>query len=528
MTPDRTYWSPGDRPGTLDHARALARSIAESPYQSAGVLAALAAAATLHPILGLASAATGAAFLACRPKPQGEPLYRTPDQRDRFAKGAYALDLGLDPATGRSVRLDRDEATMHMLLLGETGSAKTECLLGFAEGVIASGSGTLFVDGKGDCSLVEKLGTIAANYGRADDLLVLDLLRSREAPDALRNTFNPFAHGDAEALAELILDIAYGSDHRRRDLRVDLLLRGILRHLVALRAQGESFGVQSLQAHLSLGVVVGLSTAPEAQDCVRDALRRYLAGLAGYNAERGSRQNASATEAHAQVLAGLLPVLALIADACDHVIVDGQGEIDLADAVRNRRIVVVTLPVLLKAGAMGEALGRVVSASLKCLLTALVPEPEPGRVAQIVPGESGAPFMVILDDVGHYAVEGLALLAARARHSSLSMIYASEDMPSLLRDGGIEASSIVANTVTKAFLGQGSGPVPDWHASPRGTVAATDPLARPGKSGDLLVDFKSEKLFLRARHPMPLRRLPLRANRLLPLPPATLPAGDAR
>ncbi len=58
----------------------------------------------------------------------------------------------------------------------------------------------------------------------------------------------------------------------------------------------------------------------------------------------------------------------------------------------------------------------------------------------------------MLDEVGYYTVEGLALMAAQARSLGFSMIYASQDIPAMKRLNEKEAASIIANTNTKIFM----------------------------------------------------------------------------
>src|SRR3546814_10248433 len=68
------------------------------------------------------------------------------------------------------------------------------------------------------------------------------------------------------------------------------------------------------------------------------------------------------------------------------------------------------------------------------------------------PTNSPSPFICILDEVGYYTVEGMALMAAQARSLGFSMVYASQDIPAMLRLNDKEAKSIVANTNTKIFM----------------------------------------------------------------------------
>jgi hypothetical protein len=62
------------------------------------------------------------------------------------------------------------------------------------------------------------------------------------------------------------------------------------------------------------------------------------------------------------------------------------------------------------------------------------------------------PSQFVLDEVGYYTVQGLAVLAAQARSLGFSLVFATQDIPAMLRNDDKEAKSMIANTTTKIFM----------------------------------------------------------------------------
>jgi hypothetical protein len=54
--------------------------------------------------------------------------------------------------------------------------------------------------------------------------------------------------------------------------------------------------------------------------------------------------------------------------------------------------------------------------------------------------------------VGYYCVTGMAIMAAQGRSLGFSLVFATQDIPAMLRENDKEAKSIIANTTTKIFM----------------------------------------------------------------------------
>ncbi len=126
------------------------------------------------------------------------------------SKGIFFL--GNEIKTGKEVWLTNSDCRQHFLLLGTTGTGKTEALLGFASNAVSWGSGCLFIDGKGDVSTFASFYALARRYGREDDILVINYMTGNQDVGSgggrLRsNTMNPFSHGASDTLTNMIVSL---------------------------------------------------------------------------------------------------------------------------------------------------------------------------------------------------------------------------------------------------------------------------------------------------------------------------------
>ncbi len=535
--------------GTLAHAAATARSIARDPLQSAGVLAALAGLATVHPLAGLASAVAGAAFLAARPRRVRHDLMgRTGEEVARLNEG-FTLPLGREIRSGRPIVLSDDDARQHLLVLGTTGSAKTEFLLGMSEAAVAQGAGLLFVDGKGDVSVFAKAWQMARRHGRIDDLLVLNLMSSderhshRDGP-LLSNTMNPFATGTAQCLTNLVVGMMdyHGTHAEDKKAGGAKLMAGVMAAMVHLRDEGRvELDVASLAGSLSLQSVLALRSEPGLPESAKASIEAYLSTLPGFNAERGARQSQTTIDHHVNAEVQLCNVLFSLGAHYGHVFRNSFADVDLEDVVLNRRILVVILPALEKSGDELANLGKIVLATLKGLMSRALESMPAGGDKSLLPlhGARAAPFVCVLDEIGYYVVDGLALVATQARSLGFAMVYAASDIHAVKRLNEREAASIIMNTTTRVFLrtvemdevaglAMASGPSPvylrpdtTWF-SPGGKVDWHD--IGNLSAGEMLVMHKSERFFGRCVWPgqstKPGPDWTLRANHFVRLPRA--------
>ncbi len=341
----------------------------------------------------------------------------------------------------------------------------TEALLGFAANALSWGSGLLFCDGKGDVALFAKVYAMARRFGREDDLLVLNFMTGNRDPSAaggkiLSNTLNPFSTGSSDALTQMmtsLLDSA-GGDAMWQG-RAIALLTGIMRALCWLRDQGYmDLNVSQLRDHMNLRKIIELANPnmhPDLPPHIRKSIQSYLSSLPGYVEEKGTKQAQTTLDQHGYLEMQFTKILSSLVDVYGHIFATPQGEIDMYDVVLSRRILVIMLPALEKAPTEIANLGKIVVATLKDMMASTLGSEIEGTWTDVVdnrPTSSPSPFVVVMDEVGYYTVEGMALMAAQARSLGFALVFAAQDTNSMEKLNEKEAHSIIANTNTKIFM----------------------------------------------------------------------------
>jgi intracellular multiplication protein IcmO len=380
------------------------------------------------------------------------------------SKGEGIFFLGNDTRSGKEVWLTNSDCRQHFLVLGTTGAGKTESLLGFAANALSWGSGFLFCDGKGDVSLFAKVYAMARRFGRTDDLLVLNFMggsNSTQAGKVASNTLNPFASGSDDELTQMVVSLMddVGGDGAMWKGRATAMLTGIMRALCWLRDQGYlDLNVSEIRDHMALRRIIDLSDEQKHPDLpahIRKSIRSYLTSLPGYVEEKKEKQAQTTLDQHGYLEMQFTKILGSLADVYGYIFATPFGEVDMYDVVLNRRILIIMLPALKKSGDEIANLGKIVVATLKGMMGDTLGSELEGSWDDVVenrPTTSPSPFLCILDEVGYYTVEGMALMAAQARSLGFSMIYASQDLPAMKRLNEKEAASIIANTNTKIFM----------------------------------------------------------------------------
>lgn len=434
------------RPGTASLAGQLVTSVARSGFQTTVSLLALAGASILGgPWAALGAAVAGGGLLGTRTRMGLTPPVET----------AFSLLIGLDH-DGEDIRIDSAQEKGNVLVLGTTGSGKTEGLLGIAEQSIAKGSGVVIIDGKGDVSLFAKMFMIAFSHGREDDLLVLNMMGGyyddppRTPGVQVSNTFNPFSTHDASLLTQLVVSMMdeTGGDGAMWKGRATALLQALMRVLVWRRdTHGDVLDAGVVRDHLNLRKVldfIDIEKHPDMPLDIRQGLSSYLSALPGFNQERGYRQAQTTLDQHGYLEMQFTRILSSLDDKYGHIFKAGTSDIDMDDVVANRRILVVLLPAMEKSGDDASNLGKIVVSALKAATQ---------KSGESLTGQDIPPPVFIMDEIGYYMVDGLALAMTRARDRYGAVtIFASNDIPSLVRLNEKEAAAIVAQSSTQIIM----------------------------------------------------------------------------
>ena len=358
----------------------------------------------------------------------------------------------------------------HNLVLGTTGSGKTELLLGVVFNAMIQNSGVVYVDGKGDVALYDNVFRLARLLGREDDLLVLNFITSGrdlagKSTDRITNTLNPYATASSSMQNELnisLMDDGAGGDMWKG--RSIAFISALSRPLSWLRDHDYLLlDPGTYVAFFELNVIEKLVydktgpgiggeefkvKDPEFDESLKPMLV-YLATLPGYTVTLKGKQGAKTLEQHGFITMQLTRTFSDLTFTYGHIFRHKLGEIDFNDVVLNRRILVVLLPALERAPDSMRALGKLVVGNLKAMMGSSLGSSLEGERRQIIearPTTAAVPFYDILDEYGMYAVLGFAVAPAQARSLAHSITFAAQDFSSLERVSKEEASATWENT----------------------------------------------------------------------------------
>jgi intracellular multiplication protein IcmO len=188
---------------------------------------------------------------------------------------------------------------------------------------------------------------------------------------------------------------------------------------------------------------------------IRTSINAYLTSLPGFQPDKGPKQSQTTLDQHGFLQMQFTKILGSLADVYGHVFLTPHGEVDMNDVVLNRRILVVMLPALEKSADEVANLGKIIVATLKGMMGSTLGstlESDWDTAVDARPYASPSPFIVILDEVGYYCVTGMAIMAAQGRSLGFSLVFATQDIPAMMRENDKEAKSIIANTTTKIVM----------------------------------------------------------------------------
>lgn len=379
------------------------------------------------------------------------------------AEGMFFLGHEED---GAEIWASRHDITGHSLVLGEAGAGRRELLLGLAANALACGGGFAMVDASGGVSGFKDAFLLCERFGRTKDLVCLNFVAPPHegAPNSLR--FNPFATGSAAGLVGLLAALMDDRGGMDRGGAI-VLLEAVLGALCWLRdREGLALDAAVLWDHLALDNVLALGEDDRLPPAMRAGIERILAGIPGFQIGRGTRQSETALHRFERMVAQPLIALRPLCTTYGHVFCGGGTDVDFADVVANRRVLVVLLPALERSGEEVANLGKIVIQCLKSTLAGALErgggEDAADRWRAVDPCRDRPPYLVMLDGVGRYAAEGTAMLAAQGRALGVGFVFAQNNLHDLGAVDAKEAASIVASTGTKMCMRSNEGAPSPW------------------------------------------------------------------
>lgn len=485
-------------------------------YMSAAALPCIAL-APMFPIVAPLSLAVGAAVIATnrlvRPLlPLRYPIYEQEVDPRTKKVGNGVLYVGGLKSTSTYDRFKQlwandDDLRRHVLVMGTTGSGKSELLKSIFYNALCWTSGFFCADGKADNKLPTDTLNLARMLGRDDDVLFLNFLLGGKTPEQVRrsrvrrtNRFNPFSSADADTVIQMganMLPKVEGEGKNWQEKALNLWRAMVVAVYYKRDKEGLEVDVGTLIDYLSLPNIEKLylrgyeevleaggdPANPKDWSYGYAGIKSYLdSGCPAYKVEKllakhglgpnstsasriGARpqdgkafeQQDMAYEQHAYRTSQLLPVLNLLHKTYGHIFSEKYSEINMVDVTLNHRILAMLIPSLEKSAQEAENLGKLGIACLRVMMGRnLGADIEGSRTALLdsKATRSPVPYIVALDELGYYFADGIAVMFAQARSLGFCMIAAAQDLEKLM-DGQAKSSetgAMLANQAMKYFL----------------------------------------------------------------------------
>lgn len=391
---------------------------------------------------------------------KGDPL---PGRRG-YAKPEGIFFLGNRLQDGKELWLKAKDILTHTLLFGTTGSGKTETLVSLSYNSLVTGSGLFYIDPKATPKLAVQIWQMARFLGRDDDFRVLNYGTSGKvkgkSPRRLSNTNNPFTFGSAEALTQLLVSLMPPSEGGNQIFadKAQALIAGVMYALVDLRDKGLlklSTGV--IRDHLALERCVELARRKDLDDAARKSIQSALM-TSGWLAEKDdNEQPESFAEQFGYAQSYFGKALSSLTDTYSHIYGAEDGEVDFADAIMQRRILVVLLPAPEKAPEELASLGKI---SLSAIRNACAVglgthiEGDAADVLESLPTDTVGigPYLCIVDEYAAIVTPGFEVVLTQGRGLGIAAVVASQDYAGILEADKKGAQQMVANTSIKIFM----------------------------------------------------------------------------
>ena len=391
---------------------------------------------------------------------KGDPL----PGRGGFAKPEGLFFLGNRLQDKQELWLKAKDILTHVLLFGTTGSGKTETLVSLSYNSLTTGSGLFYIDPKASPKLSFQIWQMARYLGRDDDFRILNYSTSGKekgkSPSRRSNTNNPFTVGSAEGLTQLLMALMPASDGANNIFasKAETLITGVMYALVDLRDKRLiKLSTNMIRDSLNLEKCVALALRPELDPESREAIQNALA-TSGWIAGREMKdQPPSFAEQYGYAQSYFGRMLSSLTDTYSHIYGVEDSEVDFADVILQRRILVVTLPSLEKAPAELANLGKI---SLSAIRNACAVglgsqiEGDAADVLEALPTDATGigPFLCIVDEYAAIVTPGFEVVLTQGRGLGIAAIVASQDYAGIMEADKKGAQQMVANTSVKVFM----------------------------------------------------------------------------
>ncbi|HEY6414145.1 MAG TPA: type IV secretory system conjugative DNA transfer family protein [Edaphobacter sp.] len=334
------------------------------------------------------------------------------------AREKRAILLGYD-IYGEPITWSNDTRTFQANCFGMTGGGKTTLLHSITEQDIYSGAPIIFIDGKGDWELFEKLLPAMEAAGRIRQLRVINPMR----PD-ISASYNPFWSVDGNY--ENHISFIFESFKMEKDFfegHQRVYLENIAR---ILHYTGKRFNFHDVlvaaydQEILSKQIKLAMDRTRDA-DAITDQQRLTL-----QMSVRNLLESFGDRERVAKIQGLINNLMTFMAD--DLALITGPYDdlLSLDDVIEQKLILYVSLNVNVNERAV-TALGRMLLQNLQLMIGKRYAEAQKGKEQPFV--------SVVMDEFSPFAYENFAHILVTARGANVAFLFALQSAPQLLQVG---------------------------------------------------------------------------------------------
>jgi len=327
----------------------------------------------------------------------------------------------------RNLLFNAETFKRHMLVMATVGAGKTVLMKGMLEQHLVIGGGALVVDGKGTAEFAKEIYGLCASIGREDDFIHINFLNMDNT-----HTVNPLLSGNAIALYEMLIALLEGEENEWKakqkefmknilklvvykrdyeDLKLDFST--LTEYLTLERLADEAVKYRNLTYKFSnlndftqyVSSTVGIDfqrflATPE--DKLKKEMKDTIAK--GQEGGQGIYDASVAVQAWRDVIVTLKSDYGNIFNT-------QTPTISMFEAVQRNKLIFVTLPTM-SSDTTPRNLGR--------LILGLVKNVAAEKAEKSL--EPEIPFLLLLDEVGSYVIEGFGRLMSKSRALGISVI----------------------------------------------------------------------------------------------------------
>lgn len=383
--------------------------------------------------------------------------------RTAFAPARGGVFIGNENTTGLELWQTPQDFLTHMLLLGTTGAGKTEALVSLFFSALSTGAGGAYTDAKASPKLAMQIFQLLRFLGRDDDFRIISyftsqLVKPSGTPERISNTNNMFAFGPAELLTQLLTSLIPSSsgDNAIFSQNAETLASALMYPLVWRRDNlKHPLSISVIRAHLNLQKCVELATDAQMPESMRLPLMSFLTGVGWQRDKPLDGQPRSLPEQFGYARGYFNLALAQLTDTYGHIHDTDTGEIDMADIITQRRVMVTMLPALQKSPEQLGMLGKIILSGQRNAAAVGLGARVEGTSADVLdnlPVDTNNIFLAVTDEYGAIPTPGYAEILTQGRGLGVGAIIASQDSSGIIKGDEHAYKQIVENTTQKLIM----------------------------------------------------------------------------